>query len=256
MSSPARSCARTMAVLALLMIAACSDDDNPAGPGTTPDTTPPSVSLVTAIDAGHIEVVFSEAVTRASAENTANYSIVATTIASSTREQSTAAGGGLSIVAASLGSDNRKLTLTTTPAMLATGYSINIQNIVDRAGNPMGQPVEKAFAGSTAADNTSPALVFRKPADGATNVSVTDLIELTFSEPIQQSSLEASFGLSSGQGIVAVAFSTTDDTHFYGAHEPLALNLNYEIVIHGVLDYAGNPSSHTAWTFQTTAVTP
>ena len=231
----------------VLALAACSDDDNPTDGGTV-DETPPSVASVTPVDAGHIDVRFSEAVTRASAENTSNYSIVPVVRATASSL------GGQTVVAAALSSDGEKVTITTTPDMAGIAYNLNVQNIVDRAGNTMGDPMVKGFTGSTAQDVTAPVLVYRKPAPNSTNQSTTALIELTFSEPIQQSSLEASFGLGGSQGQLPVGITTSDDVHFYVDHPRLQLNSNYDIVIHGVLDIKGNPSSHTAWTFRTTSV--
>ncbi|HEX6791646.1 MAG TPA: Ig-like domain-containing protein [Candidatus Krumholzibacteria bacterium] len=248
-----RSLPRWMSPVSLalvLALASCSDDDNPTDGGIV-DETPPSVASVTAVDAGHIDVVFSEPVTRASAENTSNYSIL---IVVSPASPTASALGGQTVVAAALSGDGKKVTITTTPDMLGIAYDMWVENIVDEAGNTMGDPVVQRFTGSTAADNTAPVLVYRKPAPNSTNQSTTALIELTFSEPIQQSSLEQLFGLGGAQGQVPVAFTSPDDVHFYGDHDPLALNSNYDIVLHGVLDYAGNPSSHVAWTFQTTAV--
>jgi len=239
-----------LALVTALALVACSDDDDPAG-GGTPDTTPPGVASVTAVDAGHVVVVFSEAVTRASAEDTDNYSIVVAP--SPLPSRGTAAGGGIPIVAASLGSDNKTVDLSTLP-MSTVNYNLIIQGVRDSHGNSIDEQVSTPFAGSNAADVTAPELVYRKPGPGATNVSTTSLIELTFSEPIQLNTLEAGFGMSSTQGVVPVTFSSTDNTHFSGSHDLLDTGEEYDINLSGVLDVSGNAATDYSWSFHTTTV--
>jgi hypothetical protein len=206
---------------------------------------------VTALDAGHVEVVFNEAVTRSTAEDTDNYTIVVATLRGSARGNN-AAGGGISVVAASLKSDNKTVDLSTQP-MSVINYNLLISGVKDTHGNTISEGVSKGFTGSTDADNTDPELVYRKPGPGATNVGTASLIELTFSEPIQVNSLEAEFQLNSPPAVVNVTFYSTDNTHFSGAHDPLAVNTDYNIVVGGVLDLSGNPSPDYNWTFHTSA---
>lgn len=238
------------ALVTALAVVACGDDDDPTGGGNT-DTTPPGVASVTAVDGGHVEVVFTEAVTRASAEDTDNYSIV--NAPSPLPSRGAAAGGGIPIVAASLGSDNKTVDLSTLP-MSAVNYNLIIQGVRDSHGNRIDEQVSKPFTGSNAPDVTAPELVYRKPGPSATNVSTTSLIELTFSEPIQLNTLEAGFGMSSTQGVVPVTFSSTDNTHFSGSHEPLDTNEEYDINLTGVRDVSGNAATGYSWSFHTTAV--
>jgi hypothetical protein len=86
-----------------------------------PDTTRPAIS--TAGNAGDLEVAFvsfSEPVETASATNASNYTL----------------SGGVGVLRAVFGVDNRTIILTTTPMAANTTYTLTVNNIRDRATTP------------------------------------------------------------------------------------------------------------------------
>jgi hypothetical protein len=86
-----------------------------------PDTTRPTISAVG--NAGDLEVAFvafSEPVEAASATNAANYAI----------------SGGVNVVRAVFGVDNRTIILTTTPMAANSTYTLTVNNVRDRATTP------------------------------------------------------------------------------------------------------------------------
>jgi hypothetical protein len=85
----------------------------------TADTTRPTITSVSAVNATTVVVVFSEPVATASAETESNYAI----------------NNGVTISLAVLGGDTRTVTLTT--SSLATGnYTLTVNNVTDRAALP------------------------------------------------------------------------------------------------------------------------
>jgi len=84
------------------------------------DTTAPSIIYASASQSS-VEVLFSEPVERASAENIANYSI----------------NNGVSIISISLNSDLNRTTLLTTKHTDRATYTLTISNVRDLAGNAM-----------------------------------------------------------------------------------------------------------------------
>jgi hypothetical protein len=86
-----------------------------------PDTTRPTISAVG--NAGDLEVAFvsfSEPVEAASATNVANYTV----------------SGGISVLRAAFGVDNRTIVLTTTPMAANSAYTLTVNNVRDRATTP------------------------------------------------------------------------------------------------------------------------
>jgi len=143
-----------------------------AGFSYTADTTRPTITSVTVVNATTVQVLFSEPVTMASAETVANYGI----------------SGGVTISAAVLGADTRTVTLTT--STLASGnYTLTVNNVTDLAtpGNPIlpnsqaalsfsTSPVFNAAASAVDVDgNNSASLVFAQGAltDGYVVVGVS-----------------------------------------------------------------------------------
>ncbi len=237
-------------------IAGCSNDDNPAGGGST-DTTAPSITSVTAIDAGHIDVVFDENVQRATAEDVGNYLIVETsTPLSSFKGIATTPGDTLLVSGASLHGDNRTVSLSTDP-MTGAPYDMSVTGVKDASGNSINTPVVKSFTGSTDPDITPPAVVSHSPASNATGIAVGTTILITFTEGVTYGSFIAGVTLSSTGGNVTYSADSNDN----GVHvimtpdAPLELNTTYTVTVSGVQDGAGNAlAADVSWTFKTTNV--
>jgi len=103
-----------------------SGKSSPQSARTLPDTTPPTITSVTASgDPTSVNVIFSESVEKASATNVANYSI----------------DNGIIVETASLASDLKTVSLTTSSHSEGISYVITVNNIKDRASNPNVIPV-------------------------------------------------------------------------------------------------------------------
>jgi chitodextrinase len=88
---------------------------------TLADTNPPTITSVSASgDPTNVTVVFSEPVEQASATNAANYQI----------------DNGSTVSSASLNSDLKTVTLTTSPHNEEITYRLTVNNVRDRAANP------------------------------------------------------------------------------------------------------------------------
>ena len=239
-----------VAVFAVAIMVACSDDDSPSG-GGPPDTTAPSVASVTAIDANHIDVAFNENVTRTTAEDIDNYVVVETS--TPLKGFVGAPGDSLIVGGASLNSDNRTVSLTTS-TMSNAPYDMSVIGVKDASGNAINTPVVEPFTGSIAPDITPPEVVYRSPGPGATGVSVGTSILITFTEPISYSSFVGGVTLSSTGGDVFYSAGSLDE----GIHVTMVPNAllelatEYTINMTGVQDAAGNTMADLSWTFRTT----
>jgi hypothetical protein len=94
------------------------------------DDTPPELSSVSASgDPRKIQVVFNEAVTQATAGNIANYGV-----------------SGVTITGATLGADNRTVTLTTGADLSeSVSYTLTVNNVTDVSGNPIAGNSQMGF---------------------------------------------------------------------------------------------------------------
>jgi hypothetical protein len=235
------------ALLAASALVACSDDDDngPAGPG---DTTPPTASSVTAVDANHIDVRYSEMVDRESAESESNYSIVETGVPL----PSSAPGDPVAIVSASLKSDNRTVVLTTATALVTTGYELTINGVEDTDGNTITEAVEKQFLGTDDGDETPAEVVYRNPTSNETGVDRVAPIEITFSEPVQSATVDTGVALTLNGNPVDVTVTTTDQVHYtIQPLTPLGGNVEYTITLTGAQDMTGNLTQDVVWSFRT-----
>ena len=227
------------ALIAALALGACDDDDD--GPTGTGDTTGPTIGTITSLDSTHVNVRFSEQVDRTSAETEANYSIIPT-----------GSGSAVTVLNASLLSDARTVTLTTT-AMGATGYNMTVTGVADTGGNMMDEPSERTFTGKATADETAPQVVVREPSNNESNVALNAPITITFSEPVSPAVFNSAFSLTSNGGDpVAVTVVTTDDVHFtVQPVAPLAVNTLYTVSLIGVQDTSSNMMQDAEWNFHT-----
>ncbi|MDA8210324.1 MAG: hypothetical protein M0021_00350, partial [Clostridia bacterium] len=128
------------------------------------DTSPPAVTGVFAVDATHVDVIFSEQVEATTAQNTANYSI----------------SPSLSISAAALQTGNKTVRLTTGTQAPSTGYGLIVINVKDMANNVISTGNRGNFI-SYVTDTTPPGLA------KAWSGSKTAVI-LRFSERVQPAS--------------------------------------------------------------------
>lgn len=181
------------------------------------DTTKPYIvsSIITA-DA-KIELVFSEALNKSSAENKANYSF----------------NKNLSVRSVTLASDNRKVTITTGAQTAATVYTLTVKNVKDLAGNAMNTRNDLHFG--SVVDKTAPAV---------TGITLAEnKLVLTFSEALDAGTAERkeNYVLDGGLGSTwraeykesdrTVTLSTIDQTS----------GKAYTLTLNGIKDKSGNP---------------
>lgn len=239
-----------------LSLALASCDDDGTTPGVPADTTPPAVSSITPVDAGHIDVTFSENVTANTAELTRNYTIEE--MVTPLREGAAAPGDTLRVGAASLGANNRTVTLSLIDFMDAVNYEMRIRDVSDAAGNEITSPIATSFTGTDAPDTTPPQIVSRAPAPGATGVGLSQGVTFDFSEPVVFSTVEsgATWAVSGGGAAVPFQLATDGLTRYaMGPDVYLTGGTQYTVSLTGVEDYAGNVMPVTSWSFTTTNMT-
>ena len=219
-----------LAVAGCVAVVACEDDDDPPVAPPVPDTFPPTVQAVEAVDVNHVEVTFSEEVDRGTAENPANYTIFTLAAPEDT----------LTTVAVALKSGDRTVSITTSDMTNET-LVISLDGVRDQAGNEIADPIERNFTGTNDLDTTDPVLAFSNPAHNAQDVVTNPLVRITFSEPIVFQSFLDGTTWSSVPGVVQFTANTEDSLHV--TLTPSALleeNTQYTITMTGIQDLAGN----------------
>ena len=128
--------------------------------GAGPDTTPPTVVSAAAGDETEVTVTFNEALDATTAEAAGNYSVYETATPANTVSVSSASLSGAAV------------TLTLGSALTSdTGYTVEVQNVEDAAGNPIAASNTATFT-YTAVATTSIAVIQADP-DGYDGQVVT-----------------------------------------------------------------------------------
>lgn len=238
----------------MAFIAGCGSDSSPSGGGGG-DSTPPGVGSVTALDANHVQVTFSEAVDKATAEHSGNYVILETT--PSQTSGALAPGDTTHVGSASLAGDGKTVTVATQESMQSLPYEMKVTGVKDLNGNKITTEVSANFAGSAAQDVTPPQIVQRTPGPGATNVGIGTSVVIQFDEPMAGGSVESAFQWTWPGGIVSwQADQQSGTTYAFTSQQPLLNNTTYVVSVTGTAtDFAGNPLAGAPinWSFTTTA---
>ncbi|HEY6564758.1 MAG TPA: Ig-like domain-containing protein, partial [Pirellulaceae bacterium] len=156
------------AAVLLLALISCSDDDSPTGGGSTADTTPPAIASVSPVDAFHVDVTFSEPVTKSTATYIGHY--VTDTMA---------------MAAVSLQDDQKTVTVTSQGSMAGLDINLTVNGVSDLHGNSIGTPVVKAFTGSDTPDTTPPQVISVWPSPGAVDVPIGAPLIIRLSDVVQ-----------------------------------------------------------------------
>ena len=252
----------TLTILALIAAAClmaiaptgCSDSDSPAD-GGDPDTTPPAVVSVTALDATHIEVVYDEKVEENSAEDRDNYLFLEATTAAYSGQTPVSPGDTLHVASVVLDNDGVTVTTTLWSSMSDAPYDYTITGVKDLSGNAITSGASGSFDGSAAPDQTPPTVVSHVPAAGATGVPVGQTVAIEFSEAMDYSSVAGAITWTGGGGPVSYDFDE-QGSNIFSLHpqDLLQRNTSYTVTISGsAMDIAGNHLVQTSWTFRTTA---
>ena len=217
----------------------------------------PAVGATGVAQTANVTVTFSEAMDAA-------------TISASTIELRDAANA---LVAATVSYDAATRTATLDPApTLAAGvsYTATVRGgtadprVKDLAGNALQTSAAWSFTTATAGDTTPPTIMARSPAIGATGVSRTANMTVTFSEAMSSATISAiTFELRDpANNLVAgaVSYDSTTRVATLNPTPTLAALTTYTVRViggaAGVKDVAGNPlAANVTWTFTTVADT-
>ncbi|MEO8576085.1 MAG: Ig-like domain-containing protein [Gemmatimonadales bacterium] len=207
---------------------------------TTRDDTPPSVTATSPI-AGATGVAPTTAVNITFSEALDATTVTAANISMRATVSGTAVPGTVTFNAAT-----RVATFTPTATLAqTTGYTVTVAAAIkDAAGNAMAAPFTFAF---TTGDTNAPSVTAVVPASGATNVALNTTVKVTFSEPMDPTSITTTtFSLKNTVTSAVIASTVTYDNATTSATltpgAPLAGNTNYTVTVTtGAKDAAGNP---------------
>ncbi|HET6348701.1 MAG TPA: Ig-like domain-containing protein [Candidatus Krumholzibacteria bacterium] len=236
-----------LAPLVALMAIACSDNSGSVAPG---DTTAPTIVSVTPHDVYHVDVTFSEALNKDSAENRSNYVLAATDYAN----LALGVPGDTMIVFPALMPDRRTVTMTVTPAMFHLKMSLSVSGVLDTHGNRMTTPATAAFISNNSADNTPPEIYYRSPAPGASNVAVGAPVVIEFSEPLNPSTVRPGIQWNAESGPVDYYLSVRGTTYTLTPRHLLAYKERQTITVSQIQDFIQNTMPPASWSFTTTSI--
>ena len=181
------------------------------------DSTPPNLLSASVINPTTIELSFSEVLENNSALTESNYSI----------------NNGIVVNSASLSTDLKKVTLTTTLNIANQTYTVVVNNVKDLAGNVISSSNNIAQY-SYVGDSTPPNLL-------SASVINPTTIELSFSEVLENNSALTESNYSINNGIVVNSASLSTDLKKVTLSTTLNIaNQTYTVVVNNVKDLAGN----------------
>ncbi|MCK5739649.1 fibronectin type III domain-containing protein, partial [bacterium] len=182
---------------------------------TIPDYTLPILAEVVVDSKTQLTIVFSEAVTKASAENIGNYTIP----------------GGPTVEAATLGGSESRVVLTTTIHAEGRTYELHVSNIKD-ISNPGNTILANSFKSYKIPDKTLPQLMVAQSLSNET-------VKLVFSEKIGRLGAENknNYQISAGVQVIGAALAANDSvvtlqtaTHAEGQ--------TYTVTVNNIVDQA------------------
>jgi methionine-rich copper-binding protein CopC len=226
---------------------------------TTADTTPPTV--ITVNPANNSTNVATNATVSVTFSEPMNAAMI-TTATFNLRNTATSA-----LVAGAVSYNPASNVATFTPGgPLADGtnYTVTVTTgVQDASGNALASDFTSNFATAPAADVTPPTVVARTPANVATNVGVNTDITVTFSEPMDATTINSTnITLTPTAGGPAVTTAVTCNspctTATLDPTADLASSTSYTITVTtGVKDVAGNAlATNSTSTFTTADVIP
>jgi hypothetical protein len=224
----------------------------------TVDTTPPTVTNVvptgsTVAVNTTVQVTFSEAMDSS------------TFIAANVFLKNTSTGA---VIPATLAYSKATNVLTLTPSGTlsnGTSYTLTVTTgVKDAGGNPLTAQFISTFTTVAIADSTPPTIVARTPKPDSINVAITTDVVVTFSEPMNQSTIVGTTNIrlapdsAPGSTVAAtISYNSSTNTATLTPTSPLLNNVTYRVTVTtGVTDVAGNHlATQSVWTFKTIADT-
>jgi ATP-dependent Clp protease adapter protein ClpS len=212
-----------------------------------PDTTPPSV-LGTSPDNGAGNVAVTAVVTATFSEQ-----MDAATISGSTVTLKVSANGAAVAGTVTYNAGTNTATFTPSSALAySTGYTLTVSTgAKDLAGNSLATAFTSSFTTTTAPDTTPPTVTSTVPANDATNIAITSVVTVTFSEPMDPSSINGSTitlkVTSSGAPVSgSVTYNGANNTATFTPSASLSYSTGYTLTVStGVKDAAGNALATT-----------
>jgi large repetitive protein len=154
-----------------------------------------------------------------------------------------------------LASDGVTLTFVPTAALAAsTVYNVSVGGFKDVEGNAVTSFTSSFTTGTTGYSNGSFSLVSTSPANGATNVPVTNPVTFTLSNLINAASVNPNtveVYVSATSQIVAGTYSVSGTSVTFTPLTPYPGNTLMGMYVYGLTDEAGNPVYCCGWTFKT-----
>ena len=202
------------------------------------DTTKPALVSASATDRHHIDLRFSESLSPQGISDTTNFAIIS-------------ASDSLRILKAYL--DERSpsfVHLVTSEQKDSTEYTVKVEQLWDLSGHSLDSTaVEIVFQGVALPDTVRPRVVSISPMDSSAGIALDSPIEVIFSEPMEQATVETGFVLSDSLGNhVPGSFSWPNGTHvIFQLDSSLQSLMTYSITmpVDSVLDMFGNSLSDT-----------
>ena len=194
----------------------------PTGGGDTGDgdTTPPVLVNVTPMGETQIDVIYSEAMDKASAETASNYAI----------------SGGIQVIGAVLDQNESVVHLITSSHTKGVSYTLTVNNVKDKAGNTIASGSSKSYKlpDPNQSDTTPPELLY---------VVVVDLthLDVIFNEAVSRSTAERvrNYEINNGINVTQAVINEnqsivrlTTSQHVEGS--------TYTLIVRNIEDVAGN----------------
>jgi fibronectin type 3 domain-containing protein len=187
---------------------------NPGG-----DNNSPELVAINVMGETQLDIVFSENMAAATAENTANYTI----------------SDNVSVLGAVLGDDQKTVHLVTSAHTLGESYVLTLNNITDANGTAIPAGTARSYDMPEPPDDSAPPTLLSLYIMGDTQ------IDLVFSEPLELASSQntANYSISNGVQVIAAALDDNQTTvHLVTtAHQ---LGQSYQITVNGIADLDGN----------------
>lgn len=140
------------------------------------------------------------------------------------------------------------------PLDFNTGYTATVTSgAEDTTGNPLPDNATWSFTTETEPDTEAPEISSTEPADNAENVPITTNISATFSEQMNQASVQEAFTVSQGGSNVAGSINFSGNTATFNPDDNLDFATTVTATISkGARDLAGNAlASSFTWGFTT-----
>lgn len=203
------------------------------------DVTPPQAVSATIIDRNTVNVLFSETVATASAQNAANYSI----------------SPAVQVVSATLQPDQKTVKLATDNHTSGQGYTLTVRNVTDRSNPPNAMASANLQYTYQAVDVTPPSVL----SASATNKNTVTVL---FSEAVTTASSQSlsNYSITSSVAVQTAALQSDNRTVILTTGDHTS-GSSYSLTVSNISDRASTPNvmanpATVSYSFQTDDSTP